>query len=197
MSDPSRFDAAYYRRFYEQSKTRVSDAKAVERLAGFVLGYLSYLRLPVRNVLDLGCGMGHWRTALQKLAPKARHRGVEYSDYLCERFGWEKGSAVDFAPGRTFDLVVCQGVLQYLDDRAAARAIDNLADLTHGALYLEALTKADWQHNVDRTVTDGAVHLRTGEFYRKRLRRHFTPLGGGLFAKKGCGIALFELEELG
>ena len=84
---------------------------------------------PDARVLDLGCGMGHWRTALEKLAPKARHRGVEYSDYLCERFGWEKGSAVDFAPGRTFDLVVCQGVLQYLDDRAAARAIDNLADL--------------------------------------------------------------------
>ncbi len=197
MSDARRFDAAYYRRFYEQPRTRVSDGKAVARLAGFVLGYMRYLQLPVRHVLDIGCGVGHWKAALRDLAPKARHHGVEFSDYLCERHGWTKGSAVDFAPGRTFDLVVCQGVLQYLDDKQAARAIENLADLTHGALYLEALTKDDWDHNVDRSVTDGDVRLRTGDWYMRRLRRRFVPLGGGVFAKKESGVALFELETLG
>lgn len=197
IADASRFDAAYYRRFYEEPGTRVSDQKAVLRLAGFVLSYLRYLQLPVKNVLDLGCGMGHWRSALRELAPKARHHGVEYSDYLCERFGWDKGSAVDYAPGRTFDLVVCQGVLQYLDDRAAARAIENFAELTHGALYLEALTANDWKQNVDRSVTDGEVRLRAGSWYLRRLRRRFVPLGGGVFVKKDCGVALFELESLG
>ncbi len=196
-SDASHFDAAYYRRFYEQPGTRVSDQKSVLRLAGFVVSYLRYLQLPIKHVLDLGCGMGHWRSALRQLAPKARHHGVEHSDYLCERFGWQKGSAVDHAPGRTFDLVVCQGVLQYLDDRSASSAIENLAALSHGALYLEALTAKDWKTNVDRSVTDGDVHLRAGSWYLRRLRRHFVPLGGGVFVKRDCGIALFELESLG
>lgn len=196
MSDARRFDAAYYRRYYEQHSTRVADDKSVERLAAFVVSYLRYLKLPVRSVLDLGCGMGHWRTALGKLLPRARYRGVEWSEYQCERMGFERGSVVDYAPQRTFDLVVCQGVLQYLDDRDAARAMQNLARLTHGALYLEALTRRDWKQNVDTAVTDGDVHLRTGAWYMQRLRRTFVPLGGGLFVRRDAGVSLFELESL-
>jgi SAM-dependent methyltransferase len=194
MTATTRFDAGYYRRFYGARKTRVADLDATRRLAGFVVGYLRYLRVPLRSVLDVGCGLGHWRTALQELAPRARHHGVEVSDYLCKRFGWTRGSVVDHRPGRTFDLVVCQGVLQYLDDGAAARALDNLARLARGALYLEALTRRDWRENCDRRVTDGAVHLRDGAFYRDRLRRHFTAVGGGVFVRTTAGVTTFELE---
>ena len=48
---------------------------------------------------------------------------------------------VDFAPRTPSDLVICYDVLQYLDDRAAARAIANLARLTRAALYVSALTE--------------------------------------------------------
>jgi len=194
MTATTRFDADYYRRFYGARRTRVADLGATRRLAGFVVGYLRYLRLPLRSVLDLGCGLGLWRTALQGLAPSARYHGVEVSDYLCERFGWTHGSVVDHRPGRSYDLVVCQGVLQYLDDGDAARALDNLARLSRGALYLEALTRRDWRDNCDRSVTDGAVHLRDVAFYRDRLRRHFTAVGGGVFVRTTAGVTTFELE---
>lgn len=195
-ADSRRFDADYYRRFYGRRDTRVSEPTAIARLAAFVIGYMLHLDMPLRSVLDLGCGLGHWRRAISRLAPKARYHGVEFSDYLCRRHGWTQGSVVDFATTRRHDLVVCQGVLQYLDDDDAVRAIDNLGQLAPGALYVEALTARDWRENCDRSVTDGDVNLRTGAWYRRRLHRHFVPLGGGLFANRRAGIVTFELETL-
>ena len=193
-ADP--FDAAYYQRFYEDQTTAVSDLPAVRRLCTFVLAYLDFLELRVRTVLDMGCGIGHWATAMRQARPRIRYTGIEWSQHLCDRFGWTRGSVVDHTPGKTFDLVVCQGVLQYLDDRQAARAITNLARCCHGALYVEALTVGDWRHNCDRTVTDGDVNLRTANWYRQRLRRHFVAIGGGLFVRKTASVTLFELEGM-
>ncbi|MBK8101000.1 MAG: class I SAM-dependent methyltransferase [Planctomycetes bacterium] len=195
-ADADPFDAAYYRRFYEDQTTAVSDLAAVQRLCTFVLAYLDFLELRLRSVLDMGCGVGHWRTALRQARPRIRYSGIEWSQHLCERFGWTRGSVVDHAPGKTFDLVVCQGVLQYLDDRQAARAIANLARCCHGALYVEALTVGDWRHNCDRTVTDGEVNLRPANWYRQRLQRHFRAIGGGLFVRKTAPVTLFELEGM-
>lgn len=196
MANDRRFDRAYYRRFYEDRRTAVGSAAATARLCGFVAAYVRYLGLPVRSVLDLGCGLGWWRPALKAHWPRASYLGVEFSTYLCERHGWTHGSAVDFDPGRQFDLVICQGVLQYLDDRAAASALRNLARLCRSALYLEALTQRDWRQNVDRRVTDGAVNLRPGVWYRRRLARAFVNCGGGVFVRRTAGASLFELETL-
>lgn len=189
------FDAEYYARHYEDPRTRVACAASTARLAAFVCSYLKYLRLPVRNVLDLGCGLGLWREPLAAHFPRARWQPVEWSDHLCARFGWQKGSVLDYAGTETFDLVICQGVLPYLDDRACARALANLARLCRGALYLEAISAGDWAERVDQAATDGNVHLRTATWYRTRLARAFTNCGGGLFVKRDSGTVLFELEQ--
>lgn len=196
MSRTERFDADYYRRYYEDPRTRVTDARAVLRLCAFVAAWLGHLGLPLRSVLDLGCGIGLWRRALRRVAPRASYLGVEVSEHLCDKHGWTRGSVADFRPRRTFDLVVCQGVLQYLPDATASAAIANLARLTHGALWLEALTRRDWQQNCDREITDGDVHLRSGTWYRRRLRPHFVTMGGGLFVSRAAAIGTFELETL-
>lgn len=193
------FDAGYYERFYGDPATRVSDQREARRLAGFVHGYLTYLQVPIRSILDVGCGVGHWRRACARLWPKASYTGVEYSTYLCEKLGWHRGSVATLEPetelGRSsFDLVICQGVMQYLDDATASAAIANLAEWTDGALYLEALTRRDWEQNCDQTVTDGDVHLRSAAFYRRRLAKHFQDCGGGVFCARRAGVALFELE---
>ncbi|MGE3878578.1 MAG: class I SAM-dependent methyltransferase [Planctomycetota bacterium] len=190
-----RFDRDYYQRFYRDPKTRVYEPADVERMARFVLAWCERLDLPLRAVADLGCGLGYWRDALRTLAPRARYRGVEISDYLCDTMGWEKGSVVDWRGRGTYDLVICHGVLQYLSTAEAALAIDNLASLCRGVLFLEALTKADWEENCDRSLTDGKVHLRTGAWYRRRLAPHFVGLGGGVWLKRETGIAVFELER--
>jgi SAM-dependent methyltransferase len=200
-SATKRFDADYYRRFYDDPATRVADAASVRTLAGFVAAYLRHLDIDVRSVLDVGCGHGHWRTAAAALWPAATYRGVEWSEHLCERFGWTHGSVADFDPeqafGRAnFDLVVCQGVLQYLDDRQAARAIAEPRPLVRRGALPRSADRNRLAENCDRQRTDGDVHLRPGAFYRRRLARDFLTAGGGVFVAKRAGATLFELEGL-
>lgn len=188
------FDQAYYRRYYRNATTRVHDGKSQGRLAAFVFSYLDYLDLPVRRVLDLGCGLGHWRRQLAKRHPAARYTGVEASDYMCRTLGWEKGTAAGYRGRGRFDLIVCQSVLQYLDDREAALSLANMARLCRGALYLEAVTRGDWERNCNQDVTDGSIRLRTADWYRRAVGRHFRAVGGGLFLPKDSPAVLYDLE---
>jgi SAM-dependent methyltransferase len=190
-----RFDAEFYRRFYEDPATRVASAAEGERLGEFICAYAAYLEVRVRRVLDAGCGLGHLRAPVLRRFPAARYTGLEVSEYLARRHGWVHGSLADFRPRGAFDLVICHDVLQYLDDRAAARAIANLARLSRGILYVSALTLEDWRSAADRARTDGDVHLRPADWYRRRLGRAFLPLGGGLFARRGHAPVLWALER--
>jgi len=194
-SNATAFDADYYARFYRARGTRVSGLRDTHKLAAFVAGYVDYLGIPVKRVLDAGCGLGRWQGALAARYPRARYTGIEVSPYLCQRHGWTQASIVDYAPRGRFDLIVCQGVLQYLDDSEAARALHNLGRLCRGALYLEALTAEDWRDACDRRATDGAVHRRPAAFYRKHLARHFIAVGGGLFVQRDAGVVLYALER--
>lgn len=194
---PHRFDQAYYDRWYKNRRTRAISAKDVAARAQFVLGYLKYLGLArPRRVLDLGCGLGLWRDALAPHLPTLAYTGVEVSPFLCREHGWEQAALETYRPTGTFDFVICQSVLQYLDDRACARALAMIARACKGALYLEILTRADWRHVADRARTDGAVHMREGAWYRRRLARNFVAVGGGLFIRSTACPPLFELERV-
>ena len=149
----------------------------------------------IDRVIDVGCGLGHMLKAVGKAFPKAKLTGVEYSDYLCERYGWEQGSAVDYQPPRSQDLTICNDVVCYLDQKQAARAIDNLASFTDKALFFGALTTEDWDL-CDQERTDPNQHMRTGAWYRKRLHRHFEPIGGGLYLKKPLPAVVWTLDRM-
>jgi trans-aconitate methyltransferase len=195
MAPRSSFDRAYYDRYYRDPKTRVDSARETAQRGRFVSTYLAYVQQPVRTVLDVGCGVGAWRSVIGKHFPHARYTGVEISGYLCAKYGWRRGSIVDFRARTPYDLVICQGVLQYLPARDAQRAIDNLAQLCSGALFLEVLTGEDWEHNCDRSVTDGDVYLRPAAWYRRRLSRGFSNCGGGMFLSRRSPAVLYELEK--
>jgi 2-polyprenyl-3-methyl-5-hydroxy-6-metoxy-1,4-benzoquinol methylase len=190
-----RFDRQYYQRYYYDRRTAVNSREDMRRLARYVVAFTQYLDLPVRRILDAGCGCGWLRAPFARLLPSARYTGLEYSEYLCERYGWTQGSVASFRARHRFDLVTCNGVLQYLDDRAAARAIANLGRLCSGVLYFNALTAEDWRSNADRTLTDGDVHIRDATWYRTRLQRAFIEIGGGLWLRRGSGVSLWSLEH--
>jgi SAM-dependent methyltransferase len=188
------FGAAYFRKFYVNPATRVVTPKEMGVRAHTIAAVLAQASISVRSILDAGCGMGLLRKPFAIALPRARYAGLEASDYLCGRFGWIKGSVVDYAPRKPCDLVVCYDVLQYLDDRAAARAIANLKRLSSAALYISALTREDWRDNCDRTRTDRAVYLRSGDWYRRRLKRNFRYLGLGVWLRKEVTPLLWEME---
>ena len=188
-----KFDRAYYDRWYRNDETRTFMTEFTPVIVRFVLAYLDYLEVEVKTVLDAGCGLGHWRTALKDLGRDVRYHGLETSEYLCRELGWEKGSIVDYQAPEPFDLVVCQGVLQYVSDAECKAAIDNIATLCSQALYLEVLTRRDARENCIPERTDTDVYLRKGKWYRKHLEKHFVNLGGGLFLSRTCAVTCYEL----
>jgi trans-aconitate methyltransferase len=189
-----RFDEAYYRQFY--GRRPVHTAAKVAQLAGGVMGLCGWLGVPVRSVLDVGAGPGHWRTYLAKTHPKVRYTGVDVSEYACRRYGHLRRDISGWRP-RPADLVVCQGVLQYLADDAATAAIDHLGAATRGALYLEVPTSYDRVATIDPDHTDLAVHWRDGRWYRSRLDPWFQQVGGGIWIARARQLPLYELERAG
>jgi predicted TPR repeat methyltransferase len=190
-----RFDRAFFARYYEAARTRVADDADATRVAALIGGGLRYLEVRVRTILDAGCGVGLLRKPLLREFRGARYRGLEVSEYACERYGWTRGSVVDYRPRTPFDLVVCHDVLQYLGDREAALALTNLAQLSRGFLYFSVLTAGDWRHHADPRRTDRNVHLRSADWYRRRLRRGFRHLGLGLHVRRDLSPLTWELEQ--
>ncbi|MCH9675154.1 MAG: methyltransferase domain-containing protein [Gammaproteobacteria bacterium] len=189
-----RFDEQYYERFYRNRRTRAATPKSAQRLAEFIAAYLRHLDVPVRRILDIGCGLGHTLRQLSGQFPNATAVGVEYSEYACQRYGFEQGSVVDYQAQRPFDLVVCNDVVPYLDDANAAIALRNLATLTKTALFFGVITSDDGEIS-DKVRTDSRQYLRSAGWYRRRLHREFVSVGGGLYLKKSVGIPLWALER--
>jgi len=189
------FDAEFYRRYYRDPATRVSTAAEQRRIADFACAFAAQMGFKVRRVLDAGCGLGHMRASVERFFPRARYVGLEVSEYLAGRHGWVCQPLEDYRASAPFDLILCHDVLQYLDDRAAARAIANLARLSRGALYVTALTAEDWRSNADRACSDGGVHLRPAAWYRQRLGRGFRPVGAGMLVRRGLAPVMWELER--
>jgi trans-aconitate methyltransferase len=191
----NRFDPAFYERFYANPRTRVTTPQDMTRRAVAVGVLVKQLELPVKRILDAGCGLGLMRKALVKAFPAASYTGIEVSEHLCKRLGWTQASLATYRPRGRFDLIICYDVLQYLPDAAAARAMANLGRLCRGVLYFHAPTRGDWQQNADLSCSDSNVHLRDADWYRTRLARGFDHVGFGLHVRRGTPYVQWELEQ--
>jgi len=188
------FDEGYYRRFYLDPSTRIDDAAHHGKLVEGVVSMIEYFGLTLRRVLDVGAGIGRWGKWLKKHRPTVEVVSTEMDEAVCRRYGHVQADISRFRLHRKFDLVVCQGVLPYLDDDACARAIENLAAMNGGFLYLEAITRRDVEEVCDRELTDLRIHKRTGGWYSKRLAPHYVKVGCGLFYKRRGPLQFYELE---
>lgn len=189
-----RFDRDYYQRFYHDATTRAVSPQEQALQTTFIAAYLRYLQVPVRTILDVGCGLGDMLAGLQHAFPDACCTGVEVSEYLCKTHGWEHGSVVDLRRDPC-DLVVCHDVLGYLNKKDCRKAIRNLSRLTAHALYLSVVTAED-EPVYDPEHTDMTQKFRPVAFYRELLARDFVTAGGGFYLKKPLTVPVWQLEML-
>ena len=190
-----RFDTAYYARFYDDPRTRVHDATQIAALGRAISGFAEWFGLPMRSALEIGAGTGLLRDWFRQSFPQMQYVSTEVSRHAAEKYGHELLDIAVTIPKKQFDLVVCQGVLPYLDDASAEAAILNLARATRGMLYLEAITHLDLNTVCDRNLTDVEVHDRKGSWYRDRLGEHFEQIGAGLWHKQDGPLLFYELER--
>jgi SAM-dependent methyltransferase len=105
---------------------------------------------PIRSVLDIGCGEGHWYPLIRRHRPAIRYAGVDSSPYVVARFGARRHirlgtiDTLDALGLRgPFDLIVASGLLNYLSDTELERGFRHVAALLGGVAYLELFTTAD------------------------------------------------------
>ena len=179
------YDEAYFKRWYRDPRTRVHSPESVRRKVRMVIGVAEYfLRRKVRSVLDIGAGEGAWRAELRRLRPQIRYMGIDPSEYVVRRHGRRRniqlGSFEDLATmklARSYDLVVCADVLQYIADDSLARGLSRIGSVLKGVAYLEAYTTAD---EMEGDLSDW--HGRS----RAQYRRAFEVAG-----LVGCGLHCF------
>lgn len=188
------FDRDYYQRFYFNPRTAVTSRAEMRARARLIAGCVDYVGLPVRSILDAGCGVGMLRAPLLRSFKRARYTGLEFSQYLCDRYGWDQGSVETYRNRARFDLVICYDVMQYLSAAAARRAIANLSRLCRGALYFGALTQEDWEQNCDQSRTHEIPGLRPGSWYRRELSREFRSIGCGMWLKRDLPLSIWDLD---
>ena len=91
-----------------------------------------------------------------------------------------------------------QGVLPYLNPSDLKLALRNLGRLSRGALYVEAVTREDYERDIlDEDLTDPRLFRHRAELYRRGLQEGFTELGGGVWLSRQSEVPLFELECAG
>jgi SAM-dependent methyltransferase len=197
----ARYTAAYYDRWYRHPRHRVRTPAEVGRLVALTVAAAEYvLERPVRTVLDVGAGEGHWRPHLRRLRPRVRYLGVEPSEYAVRRFGRARNlrrgtlgtldvaALARFAPGG-FDLVVACGVLNYVPEGELAAGLRTLHGLTRGAAFLELFAAGD-----DLTG-DVPPDRRPAPWYRRLLRQAgFAPCGLHLYLPRPVADGCTALE---
>jgi len=188
------FDRDYYRRYYFDPRTAVASRGEMRARARLIAALSAHAGLPVRRILEAGCGTGMLRAALLRVLPRAQYVALESSAYLCRRYGWTPGRIEHYRTRAPFDLLICYDVLQYLETSQAEQALANFARLCRGVLYFSALTRRDYRDNCDRRRTDANVHLRSARWYRQRLRPRFREAGLGFWVRRGAPLTLWELE---
>jgi len=189
------FDQAYYQRYYHDPRTAVTSRAEMRARAALIAAGVRYLGLPVRQILDAGCGLGLLRAPLLRRLPGARYVGLEASEYLCRRYGWRHGTMQSLSAREQYELVVCYDVMQYLSLPQARQSIAKLASVCRGILYFSALTSGDWRNNCDQARTDRVPGLRSAAWYRRELGRSFLPFGCGLWVRRGAPVTLWDLDR--
>ena len=174
MTAPRHYDQQYFDKWYRNPRYRVKSSQELARQVALVVSAAEYvLARPLHTVLDVGCGEANWLAPLRRLRPRIQYTGVDSSEYVVSRFGASRNIRLGTIDSldrmrlrKEYDLILCVGMLNYLDPAQLRTGLAHLYELANGVVYLELFT------SVDRGVfgdTRG-TRLRTPAWYRARIR---------------------------
>ena len=193
-----RYDRSYFDRWYRGPGGVKSRAELGRKVHLAVSAAERALDRPLRSVLDVGCGEGHWQRVLRKLRPRATYLGIDSSSYAVERYGAARGLLLgDFAGlaalplDGPYDLVICADVLHYVPTPDLDAGLPVLAELTGAVAFLETYTSDDAVEGDLR-----GFQRRPAAFYGARFRNAgFAPLGLHCWAGPALADSLAALER--
>ena len=191
------FDRAYYQRFYFNPRTAVTNRAEMNARGRLIAAMADHLGLPVRSILDAGCGVGLLRAPLRRRCRVPPTRGSKSASTCASAMAGSRAASRISRARRSIDVVICYDVLQYLKAAETQRALANLARVCRGLLYFGVLTREDWEENCDQTRTDPAVCLRGGAWYRRELTKNFRHLGAGFWLRRDCPVTVWEMDTAG
>jgi len=168
------YDQRYFDKWYRNPRYRVKSQQELARQVALVVTAAEYLvGRALRTVLDVGCGEANWLLPLRRLRPRIQYTGVDSSEYVVSRFGASRNIRLGTIDSldrmrlrKEYDLILCVGMLNYLDRAQLRTGLAHLYELANGVVYLELFT------SVDRGVfgdTRG-TRLRSPAWYRARIR---------------------------
>jgi SAM-dependent methyltransferase len=168
--DAKRYDRDYFDRWYRDPRHQVRTAESLGRTVRMTVGIAEFiLARPIRSVLDIGCGEGAWFPILRRLRPTVRYLGLDPSPYVVRRYGTRRhirpgafGDLAHLGVRRTFDLIVCADVLQYVPADELARGLGEIRRAVRGLAYVEAFAEEDRMEG-DRA----GWHDRPAKWYRR------------------------------
>src|SRR6185295_12997501 len=104
---------------------------------------------------------------------RVQYTGVDSSEYAVARYGASRDirlgtiDALDrMRLRREYDLILCVGMLNYLNPAQLRAGLAHLYELAHGVVYLEVFTSRDTGVFGDTRST----RLRSPAWYRARIR---------------------------
>ncbi len=197
---PKTYDRDYFDRWY-RSPRAVVRRTVVERKARLALAATEHLLgREVRTVLDVGCGEAPWRGMLRRIRSDVDYTGIDPSDYVVRRYGRQRDvrqgtlqSLDRLDLSRSYDLVVCSDVLQYLPNAEVKQGLRLLAKRVGGVAFIEAFTAGD-----DMVGDRELWHARSAGWYRRAFAdAGLIPVGLHLYIGPRLRSATNELERLG
>ena len=155
--------------------------------------------IEIESVVDLGCGFGHILGELvRRFNPQtmiavepcafalrqAKDRNSRYKEISFANKTIQQWCTAETKKKHTFDLGVCQSVLQYVSTAELKWLIPILAKKFR-YLYLTVPTSHEYTlQRVQEGFTDPFAYRRSKEAYRTLLKPHFTFVGSRLLESK-------------
>ena len=187
------FDAAYYKRYYHDTRTAVMTREMQQAEVAFVTAFCRHIGLTIRRFADVGAGTGWWAKEFIRRYPSCPVVETFDASEAASRLYGHRRVPLQKLGGRESDLIVCRDVLRYLNNADTEKAIRRLARKCRGVLYLHVITPED---EIDEEMSDMSGFFRSRSWYRQRLRAAgFRDCGMGLFVSaKMKSFAPFAID---